>query len=157
MEADPELARRLDLGVDEALLPLREQVEVVRRGGAAREQQLPEADPRRGGHRGRVEVAPDLVELDQPAEERRLLHARDVARQHLGQVVVGVDEAGQDDLAARVDAAIDRDPGGNGRRSHGENAIVLDQHVAAREAAARVVHRRHQARVVDESSHLKNS
>jgi len=157
VEADPELARRLDLGVDEAPLAFREEVKVVGGGRASREQQLADADARGGRDRGRVEVAPDLVELDQPAEERRLLHARDVARQHLRQVVVSVHEAGEHHLAARVDPAIDGEAGRHGRRAGGDDAVVLDQDEAADEAAARVVHRRHQARVVDEGPHLKNS
>ena len=157
VEADPQLAGRVDLGVDEALLALREEVEVVGGGRAARQQQLAEADARGGCDRGRVEVAPHLVELDQPAEERRLLDAWDVARQHLRQVVVGVHEPGKHNLAGRVDAPIDPGPGRNGRRAHGDDDVVLDEDVAARKAAARVVHRRHEARVVDECSHLKNS
>ena len=108
VEADAQLARGRDLHVDQPLLPARKQVEVVGRGRAAGEQQLAQAHAHRGVHRIRVEQAPDLVQLGQPAEERRLLHARHVARQRLRQVVVRVDEAGQHHLAPRVDAAVDR-------------------------------------------------
>jgi len=131
-----ERVERLLRGVAPPLLSAREEGAVVRR---------------------RVEVAPHLVELDQPAEERRFLDARDVAGQDLRQVVVGVDEAGQNHLSGRVDPSIDREPGRHGRRSHRQDAVVLDQHVAAREAALRVVHRHHQPRVVDERDHWKNS
>jgi hypothetical protein len=72
-------------------------------------------------------------------------------------VVVRVDEPRQHHLAARVDAALGREPGRRRRRTDRDDAVVLDQHVAARVAAAGVVHRRDESRVVDERPHLKNS
>jgi hypothetical protein len=144
VEADAEVAGGADLGVDETLVPAREEVEVVGGRRAAREQQLAEADARRHLHRFRVVAAPDLVQLDQPAEERRLLHARHVAGQGLREMMVRVDEAGQHDLAARVQAPVHR-PGGALPMPTGRDAVVLDQDPSAgqtRRASSMVATRR---------------
>jgi hypothetical protein len=145
--------RRRDLGVDEPVLAAREQVEVVGGGGAAREQQLAQAHLGRGLHRGRVQAPPHLVQLHQPAEERRLLHPRDVAGEGLRKVVVGVDEPGQGDLAASVHEVLDLHVGGRGPRPHALDLVVLHQHVAVGDARPAIVHGDDHARVVDERAH----
>ena len=129
LEADPQLPRGLDLDVDQTLLAAREEVEVVRRRGAAGEQKLAEPDARRGGDSLLVDPTPDLVEASQPQEERRLLHPGHVARERLREVVVGVDEPGQHDLAASVQASEDVH-GGRLARAHRLDALVLDEHPA---------------------------
>ena len=152
MEADAEIAGGGDLGVDQALVPAREQVEMVGGRGAAGEEQLAEADARRHLHRFRVRAAPHLVQLDEPSEERRLLHARHVAGEGLRQVMVRVHEAGQDDLAARVEAPVH----GSGRwvsRPHGGDAVVFDEDPSAGQAPPRIVHGGDQTGIVDEDAH----
>ena len=152
MEADAEVASGGDLGVDQALVPAREQVQVVGGGRAAGEEQLAQADARRHVHRLRVRVPPHLVELDQPSEERRLLHARHVAGERLRQVVVRVDEAGQDDLAAGVQAPVHGVPG-RLSRPHGGDVVVFDEDPSAGQTPPRIVHGRDQTGIVDEEAH----
>ena len=153
LEADAERARGADLGVDQPLLPGGEQVEVVGRRRRPGEQQLAETGTGCGLDRLLVEAPPDLVQLRQPVEQRRLLHARDAARQHLRQVVVGVDEAGQDHLASRVDPVLGRERRRHRWRAEGGDAVVLDQHPAPGQARSRVVHGGNQPRVVEQRAH----
>ena len=156
MEADAQLARGLDLRVDEPVLAAGEEVQVIRAGRAPGQQQLGQAHAGGHAHAVGVDPAPDLVQLRQPAEQGRFLHRRDVARQRLRQVMVRVDEAGQHDLARGVDAAHGIGSGFAGRLTgpHGGHAVVLDQHPAAREAPARVVHGNDEPRGMEERPHL---
>ncbi len=143
-----------DLDVDEARLAAGEEVEVVGRGGAAGQQQLGEAHPHGGVHGRPVPAHPDVVELGQPAEQRRLLHARHVAGQDLGQVVVGVDQARQGHLAARVDHALGLVEAGRRRaRAHSADPAVFGVQPAVAQARAGVVHDRQQPGPVDQQSH----
>jgi alanyl aminopeptidase len=66
--------------------------------------------------------------------------------------MVRVDEAGEDDLPARVEAAVDTTRR-RLSRTNGGDAIVFDEDPAAREPAARVVHGRDQTGVVNEEAH----
>src|SRR5205807_2499528 len=73
----------------------------------------------------------------QPLEEGGVL--RVAARRPLVEVVVGVDEAGGDQAAARVDPGRGR-IGWGGAVADGDDAIALDDHVAGRVLGERVVH-----------------
>ena len=134
-----------------------EEVEVVGRGGAPVSSSSPSPTQRRGLDGLRVEAAPDLVELGQPAEERRLLHARDAAGQHLGQVVVRVDEPGQDHLAARVDLRSASTSGGTGGAPTAttRSSSISTQPPGRRRAG--VVHRGDEPRVVEQRAHAASS
>jgi hypothetical protein len=104
VEAQPDLARDLDLVVDAAAV--RPHVGVVARGRAAREQQLRARDRGRAAQRFGPQPGPDRIEGDQPVEQRDVLRARHRARERLIEVVVRVDEARNDDAAARIDDAV---------------------------------------------------
>ena len=101
VEADADLARRLDLHVHRVAAP--EEVRVVEDGRAAREQQLGEADQRAQAGRLRVDAGPRRVLRGEPVEEAGVLGGGEGAGQRLVEVVVRVDEAGQDDLAREVE------------------------------------------------------
>ena len=99
-DADAELARGLDLRLDQAGAARREDVVVVEDGRAAAEREL-----REPGAGGRVlglgvDPAPERVQRPEPAEEIGLL--RPGPRQRLVQVMVRVDEPGRDQRAAEV-------------------------------------------------------
>ena len=102
-EAHAELARRLDLGLEDAGPAAREDVVVVEDGRAAGERQLGEPRARGCVLRLRVDPGPDRIQLAEPREEVGLLGPR--AREGLVEVVVRVDEARRDDGAAEVDRA----------------------------------------------------
>jgi hypothetical protein len=95
VEARAQLPGALD-GLVEELggLALGEDVEVVGDGGAAGEQQLADAELRADAHVLGGQLAPDLVEADQPVEELGVLYVGQVLLEGLVQVVVGVDHAG---------------------------------------------------------------
>ena len=133
-DADAELARRLHLRLDQALLPAREDVVVVEHGRAAGERELGQSGARGGVLGLGVDPRPHRVELPQPAEEVRLLRPR--AGEGLVQVVVRVDEPGRHDGAAELLAGV-------GLRlraiSDRRYETVLDQHPAVLVLGPRVV------------------
>jgi hypothetical protein len=128
---------------------IREQVEVVARGRAAGEQQFDHRRLRRDeGHLGR-QPRPDRVERLQPVEQGGVLRRAHDAGERLVEVVMGVDEAGHEHLAARIDHLVGRS------RQVGAGADRLDhavahEHAAARDLAPFLVHRDEQGRVADQ-------
>ncbi len=103
-DADADLARCLHLRLDQARAAAREDVVVVEDSRAARERELGETGPRGRVLGLGVDPGPRRIELAQPAEEVSLL--RTGTRERLVQVVMGVDEARRDDVAAEVDALV---------------------------------------------------
>ena len=115
VEAQADLARRLDLDREQVAAVAREEVVVVGGGRAARAGERDEPGARGGLLDRLVDVRPDRVELLQPLEQRVVL--REPARGPLVEVVVAVDEAGRGEQAAAVDAdLLARRPPAPGRR-----------------------------------------
>ncbi len=82
---------------------VREEIKMVGGGGAAREGQLGQGGLGGGEDILRVQARPDRVERGQPVEEVGILGGRDGARQGLVEMVMGVDQAGQDQVAGQVE------------------------------------------------------
>ena len=100
-----------------------------------------------------IEASPHVVELRQPAKERRFLHPRHVAGEDLRQMVVRVHEAGQHHLAAGIDLSVDPVAEGHGARTHVVDPVVFDEDPTVFEAGVRVVHGHEETRAVDEGAH----
>ena len=135
-EPDAELARSLDLRLDEPLLAARKDVVVVERGRAAAEGQRGETGAGGGVLGIAVDPAPERIELAEPAEEVGLLRPR--PREGLVEVVVRVDEAGRDECAAQV---LERLRGRRIALAHLDDEAVVDEDPAVGELGAGVVHR----------------
>ena len=118
------------------------EVEVVAGRGAAGQQQLGEAGQRRDADHLRRQPRPDRIERAQPVEEARVLRRRQRAGQRLEQVVVGVDEAGQEDVPGQVDDVVGRSRQG-GARPDRLDQVTAHEDAAVDELGAGVVHRRH--------------
>ena len=101
--ARAKLLRCLGLDVDRSGQGGGEQVVVVAGRGAAREHQLGQRET--GGHRDRLfrEVHPDRVQRLQPGEQRLVQGGRTGTRQGLVEMVMAVDEAGQQHLSRRIE------------------------------------------------------
>ena len=104
VKAQADLARDLDLVVDATAV--RPEIGMVARRRAAREQQLRARYGGRAAQRGRREPGPDRIERDQPIEQLDVLGAGNRARQRLIEVMMSIDQAGNDDTATRIDDAI---------------------------------------------------
>jgi len=128
VEAEPDLGRRLDLVVEPGVV--REEVGVVEGGGASREGQFGEAEP--GRHREVLggDAGPDRIEGAEPVEQADVLGAGNGAGERLGEVVVGVDEAGEHDVTGKVEHRVRR------LRQLGRRTDLLDEAVNGVEAAA---------------------
>ena len=83
--------------------PSRVEVQVIRRAGASGLQQLAHGQEGRIVDRLLVDVLPDLVQVDQPVEELRVLGPREVAREGLEEVMMSVHEARDNDVMGAVD------------------------------------------------------
>ena len=101
--ADAQLLRGSELGGDQVSAAGREDIVVVKAGGAAVLHQLPHAGEGAQAHRLLVQSLPDLIEGGEPVEELQVLHLGQVPGKDLIEVVVGVDEAGIAPAAAPVD------------------------------------------------------
>ena len=101
VEAQAELLRDLDLGLEQAGDARWKDIVVVRCRRAATERQLGEADLGGGSLPVVIDRRPDGIELAEPVEEAALLSVD--PRERLVEVVVGVDQAGHRDQAASVD------------------------------------------------------
>ena len=130
-EAQPQLARRLQLRLEDAAAAAREDVVVVEDGRAARERELRQAGARGGVLGFGVEPRPHRVQLDQPFEQRRVLRAG--ARERLVEVVVRVDEARCDERAAEVEPILARRLGAS---AHRRDEAVAHEHPAVGMLAA---------------------
>ena len=101
--ADAQLLRGGELGADQVPAAGREDIVVVKAGGAAVLHQLPHAGEGAEAHRLLVQSLPDLVEGGEPVEELQVLHLGQIPGEDLIEVVVGVDQAGIAPAAAPVD------------------------------------------------------
>ena len=126
---------------------------MVAAGGAAAEQQLDERQLGADADILRTQFGPDRIERLEPVEQDGVLCGGDDARQRLVEMVVGVDKARQDDLAAGVDAPV----GGVGqlrRQLPGQtdpgNDMIVDDDGGVAEFAAGIVHRHKGVGVLDQ-------
>ena len=129
MDADAEFLRRLQHGLQPHVASFGKQVEMVVGRRAAGQQQLRDADLGSRLDGVVIDVLPALVQLGQPSEQRRVLNGLQTACECLVQVVVRVDQAGDDQVSVRVDRLI-RLPRFDGagrldRRDH----VAVDQNV----------------------------
>jgi len=76
-------------------------------GGAARQHELGQREPSRDPQVVRLEPRPDRIERDEPREQRLVDGGGMGAGQRLVEMVVGVDEARQHDMARRVECCVD--------------------------------------------------
>src|SRR5271165_6927833 len=104
---DAESPRLLDLDVDRVLEPGGIKVMVVRRGRAARHEEFGQRQPRREPQMIRLQPGPDRIERNEPGKERLVDRRRVGAGQRLVEMVVGVDEARQHDMAGGVEHSVD--------------------------------------------------
>ena len=100
VEPHADLLGRRDLVVDPAAV--REDVGVIEDGSAAGRGELGEANEGAPARRLRSPAGPDRVVDPEPGEQVDVLDCRERAGQRLVEVVVGVHEAGQQDLAPHV-------------------------------------------------------
>jgi hypothetical protein len=98
--ADAEPLRDRDLDVDRVVQPGRKHVVVVGGRGAAGEQQLSHRDRRGTLQRRRRQPRPHRIQRAQPAEQLAVQRRRRRPRQCLVEVMVRVDQAGNDDVRA---------------------------------------------------------
>ena len=71
----PERVRLFDLDVDGVLQARREEIMMIGRRGAAREQELGQREPRRQAQMLRLQPRPDRIERGQPVKQPRLMAA----------------------------------------------------------------------------------
>ena len=148
MKPDSDLVRGLDGIVKPGAV--RVDVEVIRGRRAAGEHEFAHRGRGRDAdHLGR-QVRPDRVMRLQPTEEFRILPARRRARQRLHHVVMRIDEAGQYDMARKVDDLV----GLRQRirsRANRDNLRSVDQDEAASNLAPGLVHRRDDEGILEKS------
>ncbi len=101
--ADADLARSLDLEIDRLFETVRIEVVVVGRRRATRHQEFDQRDPHGRAQRIGGQPRPDRVERLQPGEEPLVDGGRVSTGQCLVEMVMRVDETGQDDMAAGVE------------------------------------------------------
>ena len=113
---------------------------MIENGRAAGRGELGQADERAQARRLRGATAPDRIVDPEPGKQVDVLAGRERAGQRLVQVVVGVHEAGQQDLARHVqhDVGILRKLPGRANLLYDP---VPDEQPSTRELAALVVHR----------------
>ncbi len=115
-----------DLDVDGVLEPARKQVVVIRRRGAAGQQQLGQRHLARQLQRLRRQPCPDRVEGQQPVEQRLVDHRPPGAGQGLVEMVMGVDQPRQHDVFAGVEDLVHRQRGRGPGGEHFDDDAVLD-------------------------------
>ena len=132
MEAQPDLARHVDLVVDAAAV--RPQVRVVGGRRAARQQQL---GARHGGRAAQGfgrQARPDRIERHEPIEQFDVLGAGNGAGQRLIEVMMGIDQSRDDDAAARVDDAVGFARQFGGRAERFDRAVAHEDRGVAQHA-----------------------
>jgi len=147
VEADPDPGRGRHLVVDPG--PVGPQVLVVEGGRAPAEGELGEPEGRGDADVPGAEPRPHGVEGAEPREEGDILRSRERPGEGLVEVVVGVDEPGEDDHPPGVEHLV----GGVGklrRRTHPLDPPVAGEETAPGDLGAGVVHRHDDLRVVDE-------
>ena len=105
--AHAERERLLDLDVDRVLKALRIEIVMIGGGRAAREHELGQREARREPELARLEPGPDRIERGEPGEQRLVDRRRMGAGQRLIEMVVGVDEPRQYDMARGVEGRVD--------------------------------------------------
>lgn len=113
---------------------------MVDRGAAAGEGQLGEADQRGTPLPLAVHMCPDRIELLEPAEQALLLRPR--PGEDLVEVVVGIDQAGDRDQAAPVDA-LDVALGRGLALPDPRDGALIDQDRRVGELGAGIIHHGH--------------
>ena len=103
----PKRARLLDLDVDRVLKPLRIEIMMIGGGGAAGQHELGQREPRGQPEVVGLEPRPDRIERDEPGEQRLVDGGRVGAGQRLVEMMVGVDEPRQHDMAGGVERRVD--------------------------------------------------
>ena len=103
----PSVARRLGLDVDGVLEPLGKEIMMIGRRRAAGEHQFGQREPRRESQVLGRQPRPDRIERLQPGKQLLVDRGGMGAGQRLEEVVMGVDEAGQHDMAAGVENRVD--------------------------------------------------
>ena len=141
--ADAERERLFDLDVDRAIEANREKVMMVRRRGAAGQKKFGERQADRHTETVGREPRPDWIKRREPAEKLLVERLRMGARQRLIEMMVGVDEARDDDVAARIEGLI----AGRSRRLAGRKNLC-DPAAGHDDAAARVFGK-HSERIAD--------
>ncbi len=147
VEAEPEVAGRLDLGGEQVAPALGEDVVMVGGRRAARQREPAEPGGRRPLHDLGVHGRPHLVERREPLEQRGVLG--DPLGGPLVEVVVGVDQAWGGQAAGAVDAGGAGDVRGGARAERGD-AAVLDVDVPPADLGP---HDRGDRDVLDEGAH----
>ena len=137
-EAHAELARGRDLVIDVAAVL--EHIGMVKHRRAAGRRQLGAADQHRGARGLRRPARPDAIVRLEPGKQVGVLRRRQVARKHLVEMVVAVDEARKQDLPGRSRTEV------RARRQLGGRSDLLDHAVTCEQAgipqfAPLVVHR----------------
>ena len=146
VQAQPHFARRGDLIIQARAVG--EEVQVVGGGGAAGKGQLGQRGLRGGEDVIRVQARPDRVERLQPVEQVGILGGRHGAGQGLVEMMVGVDQPGENDVPAQVENLV----GGGGKvgaRADLLDHAVPDKQTAARDLAAPVIHRHQDGSILD--------
>ena len=128
--ADAERARLFDLDVDRVFEAGGIEIVMVGGGGAAREQQFDQREPRREAELARRQPRPDRIERGEPVKQLAIDRRRMGARQRLVEMMVGVDQPGQDDVARGVEDRIDRRCRLPAARDRFGDAAALDHHAA---------------------------
>src|SRR5262249_43358565 len=129
VEAQPDLARRADLGREHVPAVVGEDVVVIGGGGAAGGGQPGQAAPRRREYDLGVDAAPHRVQLGEPAEQGGV--HRQAARRPLVEVVVGVHQAGRGQAPGGVDVPGAGETGGGGAGGNGADPPAFDHDMAA--------------------------
>ena len=125
---EAELPRLIGLNVDRLLASRREEIVMVRHRGAARHQELGEREPCRQTMRVGRQPRPITVKRREPGKELLVDRLRMGARQGLIHMMMGIDEAGQDDMPACIECLI-HSQGGLSANCHelGDLAVFNDQ------------------------------
>lgn len=149
MHPHPQLLGGQEHGIQHDVRALGEDVEHVADGGAAGQGQLGKADQGARVHHLGVQAGPDGVLGGQPLEELGVLRRHQAPREGLVEVVVGVDEAGQNDVTGEVEYGV----GGGGQVGGGADLlddVVYDVEATVGDFAALVVQGDEDGRVFDE-------
>ena len=125
----PRPERLLDLDVDRVLEPGRIEIVMVRRRRAAGDQELGQRHPHREAEVIGLQPRPDRIERGEPGKERLVDRLRVGAGERLVEMVMGVDQPRQHDVARGVENRIDA----FGRPARSDalgDARPLDDHAA---------------------------
>ena len=137
VEAHADLFRRRDLVVEADAVRI--EVEMVHRGGAAGQHQLRHRGFGRDRDHLRRQAGPDRKQRGKPVEQLAVLRRRHHPGEALKHVVMGIDEAGNDDVTGQIDDLVGLRRQAC-RRPHSRNAAPLDIEAAAADLAPGAIH-----------------